>query len=304
MQSVKYCFTDNENRTPEWNEEEMVYLVYQTETAPSTGHLHTQGFCRFKNRVRLAAAQRLLGLDRAHFELAKGTDQNNKDYCTKLETRAEGPHGEYGKLVVSEQGKRSDLQEVADKIKQGACMREVALDHPATFIKYHGGMVELAMRIAPPPPVRREVQVFVLWGPTGTGKTHRVRTTWPECYTVTSGDPHPWDGYEGQKVLFLDEFNSNQWKLPHLNQLLDVWAVTLPARYHSKTAAWNVVVIASNTDPWTWFLDSVPPVTGALIDAGRRRYITQANVTEVLSREQEVELISAPQSPQLLPTPN
>jgi len=65
------------------------HAVWQVERAPTTGRLHIQAYAEFRSPVRPHAIQRLL--PGAHVEESKGSYAQNKAYCTKEETRAEGP---------------------------------------------------------------------------------------------------------------------------------------------------------------------------------------------------------------------
>ena len=128
-------------------------------------------------------------------EQARGSEEQNKAYCTKEDTRESGPFefGVYDK-DAGKQGNRSDLAEIAMMARRGAALQEIADAHPGDYIRYHAGIQALHLLIAPPPPVGRDVTVTVLWGPTGTGKTHRVLARWPTCYMVDAGRD-PWGNY-------------------------------------------------------------------------------------------------------------
>lgn len=57
-------------------------------------------------------------------------------------------------------------------------------------------------------------------------------------------------GYNGQDVLCLDEFNSNElnssWNIQFFNNLLDCYPLALPARYSNKQACYTKVAIIAN----------------------------------------------------------
>ena len=66
----------------------MEYMVCQRELAPTTGQTHWQGYLRCATRKRMTTIKRLLNRENAHLEIAKGTEQQCKDYCTKIASRA------------------------------------------------------------------------------------------------------------------------------------------------------------------------------------------------------------------------
>ena len=248
----------------------MFYMIYQMERCPSTGTLHWQGYTRFKNTKRLSSVKNLLG-NTVHLEFARGTEQDNKAYCSKDESRVEGevPH-EFGNFEpdAGHQGKRTDLEAVHALIDSGQTTRQIAQAETETFIRYHAGIERAVQLHRPVPPVRRDVVVSVIWGSTGVGKTHTVMmsTETESMYKVPEG-PHPWDQYEDEKTIFLDEFRWENWPITTMNLVLDVWRLQLPARYNNKQASWTKVIICSNQDPRSWYPNEDP----RLRDALRRR---------------------------------
>lgn len=59
-----------------------VYGVCQLERGSQCGTLHIQGFCIFATNQSLKAVKKLN--ERAHWELMKGSLEDNEKYCTKL----------------------------------------------------------------------------------------------------------------------------------------------------------------------------------------------------------------------------
>lgn len=57
------------------------YLVYGFEFAPTTLTPHLQGYVQFAKQYRMAAVAKLI--PRAHVIKAKGTQVQNRVYCTK-----------------------------------------------------------------------------------------------------------------------------------------------------------------------------------------------------------------------------
>ena len=46
---------------------------------------------------------------------------------------------------------------------------------------------------------------WVLWGPSGTGKSRWVAATWPDAFWKAP-ESKWWDGYSGQETVVLDDF--------------------------------------------------------------------------------------------------
>lgn len=83
------------------------YCIFQLERGVS-GTDHLQGYCQFNSRKSLRQVKAIDQLPGAHWEVAKGTAKQNKAYCTKEDTRIDGPW-EYGTMTNS--GKRTDIED-------------------------------------------------------------------------------------------------------------------------------------------------------------------------------------------------
>lgn len=99
------------------------YCIFQKEQG-SNGTQHYQGYIQFTVRKRLTAAKSIL--PRAHWEVARGSPQQCKDYCSKEETRLDGPY-ETGHMTV--QGQRRDIEDFRDSILEGKCDLDLLEEH-------------------------------------------------------------------------------------------------------------------------------------------------------------------------------
>lgn len=117
-----YCET-----APEFDPETMEAMIYQAEVTPTTGRDHWQGAVIFNKRLRLKQVKETMDCHGCHYEVAQGTPDAIRKYCTKEETRKPGcepvihnwPEGK------KSQGKRSDLDKAAAAVKEGKTDREV-----------------------------------------------------------------------------------------------------------------------------------------------------------------------------------
>lgn len=291
--SKRWCFTVNnpEQWRPVWKPDVMDYLVWQLERGEA-GTPHVQGYVVLKKRCRLNAAKEALGSNEAHMEQARGSEQQNKEYCTKAETRLEGPF-EFGTFdpCRGKQGSRSDLTAVAQALKSGTPIRTVALENPEVFMKYPGGVERLAQLAQPPVPLERDIHITVLWGETGTGKSHRVHHALnpDEVYVVLAGR-NPWDMYQGQPIIYFEDWDYLQWPISDMKRYLDKWRLQLPCRYANKEARWTSIYISTNQDPETWYMmgTTATPLDRAAIQ--RRLAPPVGKVFQVLSQQQEISL--------------
>lgn len=231
----------------------MDYMIAQKERGEQ-GTEHYQGYVRFKAPRTLGGAKNAIHRG-AHLEVPRGTEEDNRNYCSKDDTSIPGTRFEAGTYngEFGHRGRRTDLKALADAIKAGLPLAQVAREQTETFIKYHAGAERLAALLsAEKIPPQREIHTTILWGPTGTGKSHRVRSTFPDAFIVRQGRD-PFSSYSGQDVVVFEEFDAEKWSVPLLNELLDKWKLELDSRYFNKPAAWTKVYILANTDPVTWF---------------------------------------------------
>jgi site-specific recombinase XerD len=78
---------------------------------------------------------------------------------------------------------------------------------------------------------------------------------------------HPFDGYAGESVLLLDEYSKN-FRIQDMNNYLDGYPLTLPARYSNKRACYEKVFIISNLDlleQYVWEQINQPTVWAAFV---------------------------------------
>jgi len=219
----------------------------------------------------------------AHLSLSRGTEQQNRDYCLKDSKLPGAEFQEHGNFEAERgQGQRTDIEEAVLTLKSQG-LKAVAEQHPTVFLKFHSGLEKLQRILLPAAPLRRSVVSTVLWGLTGTGKTHRIRTAYPDIYIVRPGRD-PFGSYSGQLQILFEEFNPEEWKIQDMNCYLDVWSCELNCRYFNKHANWEKVFINTNINPDIWY----PYEKEALREALFRRI---AYKIEILNREQELLLI-------------
>lgn len=145
------------------------FVVYQEEIGESGNH-HLQGYIEMPKPCRPTKFDCLRG---AHFEKARGTPQENLDYCTKDDSRM--PSGErviWGNMSRG-QGQRNDLLALRDAVRSGKRDRDLFDDDvvAGSAIKFQRGVA--AMREAYSEPTERgDIRVTLHYGPPGTGKTY------------------------------------------------------------------------------------------------------------------------------------
>lgn len=261
-QSKHWCFTINnydEQREStikalETNPD-IVYCVFGREVGEQ-GTKHLQGYVVFSKRKTLGSVKEFIG--EAHLETAKGNPKQASQYCKK-----EGDYVEFGKLPGG-RGSRTDLQEVAKKIQEGATLRAIAEEYPSAILRYGSGVLRLKQHYRPDKS-RCPPEIHVFWGPTGTGKTRRVwEFVKPEELWVHPGDRW-FDGYDSQLAVLFDDFDGGWFKLSYLLKLLDRYIFQVPVKGGYVWWCPRQIYITSNIEPKDWYPQALPNHRAALL---------------------------------------
>lgn len=220
----------------------VVYTVFGFEQGDQ-GTKHLQGYTEFIRQYRLSTVRNKFHA-KMHWEGRRGTRDQARDYCMK-----DGEYVEVGEWVPGEQGKRNDLLEVKDMIDEGKSEREIAEEHFGTWTRSYKAFERYRKLTASTS--RSKPEVTVLYGPTGTGKSHTANEMFPDAYRL---DNRWWDGYDGQDAVIIDEFNG--W-IP-CNSLLRVMD-KFPYRVENKGGSVPLVatkiVITSHFHPSEWYAE-------------------------------------------------
>ncbi len=216
---------------------------------------HTHIFFALEHPTRFSTIKRRF--PEAHIDRAEGTTTECRNYIQKsgekwadsdkAETSIPGTFEEWGELPIERQGERTDLALLYQFIKDGLSNYEIMEQNPDYLLNLE--KIERARQAVREQQYRdtfRQLEVTYIWGPTGAGKTRSVmeQYSYSGVYRVTDY-AHPFDAYQGEDVLLLDEYSSN-FKIRDLLNYLDGYPLTLPARYSNRVACYTKVYIISN----------------------------------------------------------
>lgn len=226
------------------------YCCYQLEIAPTTGQRHHQGYVYFTNACRLSTVRERIHLASGvipHCEIAKGTAQQNKAYCSKPDSCVPGTFRESG--TIPKQGKRSDLDSIAEAIMEGSSMKDIAISFPGDFIRYNRGLQELE-RVFSCKERDHTLPNTVLWwfGPTGSGKSKTAFEKYPDAY-VKMGNGKWWDGYRGEAVVLIDDYRPGFCLFSELLRILDRYPMRVEAKGTSMPLSAKTFVITTTSRP-------------------------------------------------------
>lgn len=228
----------------------VVYYVYQRERCPTTGKLHYQGYVELLKRRALSSVKQILGDNKVHIERRHGSQKQAIDYCKKEDTRYSDPV-EFGN--PRKQGKRTDLDTAVDLIREGARIIDVADECPNVMVRYSKGIKELKFHYD-----KRDTKEFrkltntVIYGTPGSGKTKYVYDVEADIFKLDAANNVWFDGYDGEKVLLIDDFYG--WiKYGMLLNILDGYPLRLEIKGSFTWARWTKVYITSNVHPGDWY---------------------------------------------------
>lgn len=234
-----------------------LYYCMADETA-TTETYHTHVYLFTHSPVRFSTLKNRLPT--AHIEKAYGSSRENRDYITKSgkwantdksETSVAGTFFEFGKLPTEAEEKSPVMQQLLHNVKDGMTNTEIVEQTPS--MAFHIREIDVLRQtlLAEQYSVEnRKLEVTYLYGSTGAGKTRGIyeRHNPRSIYRVTNyraARGISFDGYHGQDVLVFEEF-SGQIPIEDMLNYLDIYPLSLPARYNDKTACYTTVYITSN----------------------------------------------------------
>ena len=222
------------------------YFAFQREMGEETGTPHFQLYIEFEVGKRFETMKEYFPT--AHIESRNGSKKQAREYCTKNDTRMEGhkPY-EYGEL--GESGERTDLVEIAARMREGATEKEIEIEFPSQYLRYYKNIQQLRQNYLDSQfgNAFREIKVTFIYGAARLGKTSYIYDLYPiaDICRVNNYERGTFETYNAQKVLVLDEF-TGAIDITFLNNILDKFPLELPSRFVNRTACFTEVYIISN----------------------------------------------------------
>ena len=233
------------------------YFCMADEVA-TTGTYHTHIFLFSPSPMRFSTVKNRFST--AHIEKAYGSAKTNRAYILKegrwadtdkAETSVPGTFEEWGDLPAEKEEEAPEMFKLIQDLRAGKSVMEIIEDNP-----------KLAFRIREVETLRqaileekysaenRALEVTYLYGASGTGKTRGIfekhdRKSICRITDYGSRNGVRFDAYHCQDVLVLEEFHS-QIPISAMLNYLDIYPLTLPARYTDRIACYTKVYITSN----------------------------------------------------------
>lgn len=210
--------------------------------------------------IRLSAVKKIYPA--IHAEPTQGNKSQVIGYIEKREEYEKGEkvlYVHYVGEIQGRQGKRTDLEKVAELVADGMTPMEI-LKSNVNFYRLESYITKMYyQKRLEETPFHREVVVYWHFGETGTGKSYTA-TAYMEKYgrervafiNASSGGRFPFDSYQAQEILFIDELREsgtdNAFNFETMLSVLDGYTVELRARFQNRLMLWNEVHI---TTPFT-----------------------------------------------------
>lgn len=259
-------YTDDDVRRVEklFGSQHVKHAIYAFEVGAS-GTPHIQGYVEFRDPRTWKSVKK--ALPRAALFVRKGSPLQAWVYCEKESTPEEKIHRFGTKPAAPAPGRRTDLERATAIVAERG-LTALAQELPVQFVLHHRGFEALQARLAP---IRtRQPTVTVLWGPTGTGKSHTARQLAGEEDTyIWHPQQGTWfDGYEGQTCVIFEEFRG-QIPFGTLLSLLDKYDCRVQKKGSSTQFAATKIIFTSPVEPKDWY-ETLAANDGKLAQLERR----------------------------------
>jgi len=212
--SRSFCFTCNN-----WTDAhkaliadlDTTYSIYGEEVGES-GTPHLQGFLHFKSaRTETSIRKKLPGF---HIEISRSVEASIT-YCKK-----DGRVTELGDPPA--QGSRTDISAVCDMVKKKRSLKDIAEEHPETYLKFHKG-IHMLKSVLTDPYHHEDIRGLWYVGVPGAGKSRKALEENPGAYRKAQ---NKWfDGYDGETCIILDDLDKGGACLGHY---LKIWGDRYP----------------------------------------------------------------------------
>lgn len=233
QKSRRYCFTIpnyTKKNLAEFHElagslDEHRYICYGLEVSTETELKHIQGYIEFHQAQRFFHLHSYIKLLRRgkeikfHIEIANGTAEQNKKYCSK-----DGDFYEFGE--PSYQGKRTDMIEIKEMVREDPKSLPKIIDEHCN----NPQQLTYAQKLQPlyfqPRDPNNPPHVFWISGKSGSGKTSMVYKQFSDICSVSS---YKWLGtnYSQNECFLMDDFRSDCISFEQLLKITDRYPMNI-----------------------------------------------------------------------------
>lgn len=239
--SSRWCFTINnylDDDLADFDTWDALYKCYGIEEGEE-GTPHMQGYIVLKGQQRLSAMKKLH--KKAHWETAKGTTEQNIEYCSK-----DGDFYELGDRPITKAA-AGQIEKARWENAWAAAIEGRLMDVDADIrVRCYNTLKVIAKDHMIKPDDADDVTGIWFYGGPGTGKSRKAREDYPGAYLKMQNKW--WDGYQNEDYVILDDFDSKE-----LGHLLKIWTDRYSFLAETKGGAIAIrpkkIIITSNYHP-------------------------------------------------------
>lgn len=201
---------------------------------------HLQGRITFSRAYRLTGLKKLV--PRAHWEVTMCASDS-------LYVMKEGSD-----VIINvnnkNQGHRSDLDEIKEKLDNGVSQKVIAQEHFGSWVRYNRSFEKYSLLVTPPRDFKTELHI--IWGAPGSGKSHTAYEEAGEDVYTKMGSNKWWDGYTGQECVVIDDFYGGMpWT--NLLNIADKYKTQVETKGGMVPFVAKKIFITSNQHPQLWY---------------------------------------------------
>ena len=245
-----YCFTLNNYTEDEYQhiirvaENESQYAIVGREVGES-GTRHLQGYILFKRPFRFQTIKDRY-LVRCHIEIAAGSADANRRYCSK-----DGEFREFGEFPHSAEG-RSTRDQLARSFKDKMVAGRRGLDefvdeNPGAW--YFSGHNLLRNHLfLQRPKERPDICVKWIYGRPGQGKSRKAHEELPEAY-IKEPKTKWWNGYMLEESVIIDDYGPQCIDINHLLRWFDRYKCYVESKGGMLPLFASKFIVTSNFHP-------------------------------------------------------
>lgn len=225
--------------------------IFQLE-AGELGRPHFQGYIVLASKQRISYLRRCVS-PRGHYEVARGSPEQNVKYCSKEEGQLEPPRlrglALHGKNAGVGRGRRRDLEDAVELLGREG-ISGVVERFPVVWVLHHRGLQALHDIRGRHRNLPQQPEVVWIYGPSGTGKSTLAAYMEPRAYRKNNSKW--WDSYDSHLAVVWDDF-SGGYPFRDLLVALDRFAVSVETKGSSRQLLAEKFIFTTNQPPWDFY---------------------------------------------------